>query len=322
MTDRSAFSAPEQWSIPYTDQDPSFWEELRRGYGANVSEVYFPVRGEILPSGRSPQPETRLDEFLAGSPLPKSVLLNPIVLPCPAEEIAPSVLAELGRLAAEYEIRRVTVADLNLARIIRAALPDFRITLSTLAGISTPLQLEIIGDIADAIVPDSRVLRNLRELETLRRAYAGEIRLMVNEACLPGCPFRFQHFYEMGAGIPMPESLCQTTLAGKPWLRLTGAWVLPRHLHHYNGLYDSLKLAGRVTLRDPRKYMAVLGAYIGRKPILPCDIGGGPASVLEPIDMPDDLFAKILRCDRNCPVCGACIEYYHRAAGTAALPGG
>ena len=53
----------------------------------------------------------------------------------------------------------------------------------------------------------------------------------------------------------------------------------------FDGLYDSLKLAGRVTLRDRAKYLTVLSAYIQRQPILSRDIGGGPASLLEAVDV-------------------------------------
>jgi hypothetical protein len=117
----------------------------------------------------------------------------------------------------------------------------------------------------------------------------------------------------MGYGKHFPESLCQQTLSEHPWLRLTGAWVLPRHLSHYAGVYDSLKLSGRVTLRDRSRYLTVLDAYVHRRPILPRDIGGGPASVLEVIDVSDQWFAFILNCDKNCHACSVCRETYEQA---------
>jgi hypothetical protein len=89
--------------------------------------------------------------------------------------------------------------------------------------------------------------------------------------------------------------------------------VLPRHLHYYEGLYDSLKLAGRGTLREPSHYFQVLDAYIFGKDILPRDIGGGPASILDAISVPDDLFEKILHCDKNCLDCRICRDYYEQA---------
>ena len=306
------------WVIPYVDQDLSFWEEIAARFGAHVKEVYFPMPNGSIPSGRGKQPSVFMETFLRDAPLAKAVLVNSIILPRPAEEIAPQVLDALKRLRDEFGVTRVTLTNPTLARLIKQALPEFRVTASTLMGISTPAQVLIVRDYVDAIAADTRLIRDLRGLQRLRRAFSGELRLIVNEACLPGCPFRTQHFYEMGLGDFYPQSLCQQTLDERPWLRLTGAWILPRHLAHYEGLYDSLKLAGRVTLRDRARYLQVLNAYIQREEILPRDIGGGPASVLEPIDMPDELFQFILHCDKNCHVCTVCRDYYEQAIAVKA----
>jgi hypothetical protein len=301
------------WIIPYVDQPASFWEEIALQFGEEVRSVYFPMPREIVSSGRPPQPDRFLNAFLRRAPLPKTVLVNPVVLPRPAEEMAPSILAALRQLRDEYGVLNVTVTSPTLARLIKEALPELKIGASILMGISTPAQVLMIQDYVDSIILDNRILRDLRSLRRLRQGFSGEIGLIVNEACLPGCPYRVQHFYEMAYGNTFPESLCQQTLDERPWLRLTGAWILPRHLIYYEGLFDSLKLAGRVTLRDRKEYFRVLEAYVHRRDILPCDLGGGPASVLAPIDMPDELFEKILRCDKNCLACGICQDYYERA---------
>ena len=300
------------WVIPYVDQETAFWQELAERFGPSIREVYFPLPGGFVGSGRGPQPDRYLGAFLRAAPLPKAVLVNPIVLPRPAEELAPQVLAGLQRLHDEYGVQRVTVANPALARAIRQGLPQYRITGSVLMGIATPAQALVVRDLLDGLAPDTRLLRDLQGLRRLREAFPGEIRLLVNEACLPGCPYRTQHFYEMGYGDHLPQSLCRQILDERPWLRLTGAWVLPRHLAHYDGLYDSLKLAGRVTLRDPARYLRVLRAYTQREEILPCDIGGGPASPLEPIRMPDALFEAILHCGKDCHACSVCREHYGR----------
>ncbi|MGQ9598775.1 MAG: hypothetical protein ACUVWZ_05105 [Anaerolineae bacterium] len=299
-----------RWVIPYVDQELDFWIEIRNQFGDQIREVYFPMPGRQFASGRSPQPQQFLVDFLRHAPLPKSVLLNPILLDQPVEEVAPSAIAALRHLREEFGIQSVTIANLSLACRIREVWPDLFITASVLMGISTPLQVLMVRDGVDAISPDTRVLRDLAALKRLRAAFSGEVRLLVNEACLPGCPFRIQHFYEMGYGSHYPQSLCQELLAQHPWLRLTGAWVLPRHLKFYDGLYDSLKLAGRVTLRDPDRYFAVLGAYIRCEPILPTDIGGGPASPPDGVDASDEWFNFVLHCDKRCDICSVCRDYY------------
>lgn len=300
------------WTIPYVDQELSFWEEIDKRFGEHVKEVYFPLPGGLVGSGRGRQPDRFLEDFLRRSSLSKSVLVNPIVLPKPVEEIAPQIISALQRLQDDFGVRSGTVANLSLARLIKESLPGMHLTTSVLMGIASPSQVLMVQDYFDAIVPANTLLRDLNALKKLRQAFSGEMRLIVNEACLPGCPYRTQHFYEMASNTPYPLSLCQEILEVRPWLRLTGAWILPKHLHYYDGLYDSLKLAGRVTLQDRAKYLRVLDAYVHRKPILPHDIGGGPASVLEDIDMPDSLFEFILQCDKTCNACSVCFDYYER----------
>jgi hypothetical protein len=137
------------------------------------------------------------------------------------------------------------------------------------------------------------------------------LRLIVNEACLPGCPHRVQHFHEMAHLAESPRSLCQDLLTRQPWLRLTGAWVLPQHLHLYSGICDEWKLAGRVTLKDPGRYLRVLDAYVNQTPLTPDRIGGGPASVLMALPIDEAFFEHTLNCGRDCHRCSICRDYYH-----------
>ncbi|MGD1992488.1 MAG: hypothetical protein PVI59_04765 [Anaerolineae bacterium] len=306
-----------RWVIPYADLALSFWRDLEEQFGPLIEEVYFPMPSKHFASGRGRQPEHQLESFLKHAPLPKAVLLNPIVLPTPVEDIGPKVTAALKHLHDTFGVSRVTVTDLRLARLIRETYPTFKITASVLMGLSRPAQILMVGNTVDAITVDNVLVRDLAGLRRFRNAYAGELRLIVNEACLPGCPHRTQHFYEMAYGGDYPQSLCEPILRDHPWLRLTGAWILPRHLHRYDGLYDNLKLAGRVTLRDPEKYLQVMSAYVHREDILPVDIGGGPASPLGPIDMPDTLFETILHCDKQCHTCTICRDYYERGGAHA-----
>ncbi|MBN1657743.1 MAG: hypothetical protein JXA93_05045 [Anaerolineae bacterium] len=298
------------WVIPYVDQDLDFWQEVHARFGAWIREVYFPMPAGGFASGRSRQPEQHLEIFVRDAPLPKALVINPIVLSRPVEEVAPPLLDVLRRMRDDLGIDRVTIANLSLARIIKEALPTHYVTASVLLGIATPAQALIAANWVDAISPDTRLVRDLAGLRQLRASFAGELRLLVNEACIPGCPFRTQHFYEMAYSDRFPQSLCAPMLAAMPWLRLTGAWVLPRHLHYYDGLYDTLKLAGRVTLRDPQRYLSVLDAYVHRREILPRDIGGGPASPLNGLEVDDAWFEFVIHCDKRCDRCGVCREYY------------
>jgi hypothetical protein len=298
------------WIIPYIDQPVAFWHEIQDHYGDAIEEVYFPMPQGWFASGRSRLPETHLDTFLREGRLPKAVLVNPIILPEPIAEIAPRVAEKLMELYERFGVRSVTVTSLDLARHIRQTMPFMHITASCLMGISTPSQVAYLDSAVDSLTPDTRLSHDLPGLEKLKSTFGGRIRLLVNESCLPGCPLRTQHFYEMAYSKTFPHSLCQSLLEQSPWLRLTGGWILPQHLHYYDGVCDSWKLAGRVTLKDPLKYRQVLAAFMGRTPLRPADIGGGPASVLAPVEIPDRFFENILHCDKDCGRCSVCRDFY------------
>jgi hypothetical protein len=305
---------PAGWVLPYIDQPVQFWRELAATWGAHIREVYFPIPLEGIHSGRPPQADTHLEAFIRSAPLNASVLINPIVLPQPVEQLAAPIIETLRRLCDRGPIRGVTLANPDLARHIRRHLPHLELTASVLMEIHTPHQAAMMDDLFDHLVPSGRIMRNRMALQRIREAFKGRIRLMVNEACLPGCPYRTQHFYEMAKANGSPQSLCNDLLDAKPWLRLTGAWVLPQHLDLYAGLFDHLKLAGRVTLKDPPDYRRVVDAYLGGRPLTPDAIGGGPASLLAPMAIHADFFAHTLDCHQQCHRCDHCREYYRKAA--------
>jgi len=303
----------EKWVIPYIDQPPEFWEAIEADYGERIQSVYFPLPGTLTGSGRPPQSDRYLSSFLKVSNINKSLIINPVVLPDKIENIGIKILKDTEKLIHSYEINDITLANASLAKMIRKEFPGIALTASVLMDIHEPAQLLMIDGLFDKIVPSGRILRNIDALKKIREGFRGKIRLIVNESCLPGCIYRTQHFYEMGSpGIGYPESLCHDMLSLKPWLRLTGGWILPQFLGFYNDLFDELKLAGRVTLRDPQKYKSVLSAYLNRIDKMPDEIGGGPASPSEPIHISRYFFEHTLFCDHNCMNCSYCKDYWDK----------
>ena len=302
-----------RWIIPYIDHPVAFWQRIAEAHPDRIKEVYFPLSADTISSGEPTQPSKYLKELLNRAPFKCSALLNPMTLPNPVEQIVPGVIEELRRLRGDYGLSGVTVTNLTLAIRVREAIPDLSLTASCLMQIAKPNQVAMLDGIFDNLVPAARIMRDLPALTALKEAFPGRIRLLVNECCLPGCPFRVQHFHEMGCNLPHPLSLCDELLNRYLWMRLTGGWVLPQHLHLYNGVYDDLKLAGRVTLCMPEKYLHVLQAYIHRQPLAPSDIGGGPGSVRVPITITEEFFAKTLSCHHQCHKCSLCRDYFYAA---------
>ena len=297
--------------IPYVDQPLTFWEMISASHGESVKEVYFPLPDAQIATGRPSQPSSHLQGFLESGIFPVSVLINPVVLARPVKELTGPVMNALEYCLNNYHLAGVTVTNLSLAIKIKESFPGLNLVASTLMGIYNEQQLVMLNGVFDTLVPASGIIRDLRALETLKKGFRGQMRIIVNESCLPSCLYRTQHFYEMtNPGIAYPQSLCNKMLERKPWLRLTGGWILPQHLKLIDGLYDEIKLAGRISLRDPTRYFAVLESYIYRKPLKPHEIGGGPAAVFMPIEIDEDFYKYTLSCKKNCASCSVCQEYW------------
>ena len=308
-----AASNKKKWLLPYVDQPISFWDRVSEEFGQIRKEIYFPLPTEKIGSGRPEQPTEHLDDFLRHDAFNHSALLNPMTLSRPVKELGPKIIETLRRFMGEYGLTGVTVSNLTLAAFVRESFPELPVTASCLMDIATPSQVLMLDGICDTLVPSSRIMRNLPALKALREAFSGHIRLLVNEACMPGCPFRVQHFYEMGSNVNQPRSLCEELLRRHPWMRITGTWVLPQHLHLYDGVFDELKIAGRVTLRNSEDYLRVLKAYVNGEPLMPNEIGGGPASVLDPLPIEEAFYSQTLTCKQQCHRCTLCRDYYQQA---------
>lgn len=302
----------EKWSVPYIDQPPAFWDRVYKEFGERIQGVYFPMPGDIIASGRPVQASQHLNTFLSENTYQKILTINPVVLPNQVEKTGPLIIKEIEKLIKKINIQEITLSNVLLGEVIKKEFPDISLTASTLLDIRDPVQLVMIDNIFDKVVPSGKILRDLKALKKLRNAYHGKIRLLVNEACIPGCVHRMQHFYEMGLrDIKHPESLCNEMLLKNPWLRLTGAWILPQFLNLYDGLFDECKLAGRISLQDPERYLHVLSHYLEEKDLSPHEIGGGPASPYAPMDISRAFFEHTLHCNHLCNECNYCKDYWN-----------
>jgi hypothetical protein len=302
----SASRAPKTWAIPFVNLPVDFWRSLVADYGCAIREVYFPIDLAGVGSGRPPQPQQHLRSLLEARIVPMSVLVNPMVLPQPLEVIGPRISDELLKLYEMHGVASATLSDVRLAELVRRRVPAMRLAASCLLEITEPGQARALRGLFDVLVPATRVVRLPDRIAALREAFGGPVRLLVNEGCLTGCLDRKQHFYEMALGGGSLRSLCNERLNREPWLRLTGAWILPQHLAQYDRMADEYKLAGRATLGQAEHYRKVLKAYVRRTALWPHEIGGGPASVLKRWSVPAAHFQQLLRCNHVCGDCTIC----------------
>jgi len=230
------------------------------------------------------------------------------------EKIGTSVLQAVRKALQKWQVVEMTITNIDIARMIKTEYPEMPLVASTLLDVFNVQQLLYLNDF-DVLVPSTRISRDLNALRELKKNYSGKIRMMVNEGCLPHCPQRTQHFFEMSCPeILYPKSLCEHMLQEIEWVPLTGSWILPQHLYLFEGVFDELKLAGRVALSHPEKYKRVLSQYVRREPLGPHEIGAGPAGLHRDIFVSDDFYKYTLTCGKNCLSCQHCSQYWEQAA--------
>jgi collagenase-like PrtC family protease len=306
----------KKFVVPYVDQDIDFWERMHSKYNDYIKEVYFPWPDEETGTGRPKQPDRFLLKFLESKILPVSLLINPIVLPYPVNEIKDKLIEKIAYYLKYYRLVGITVANPELASTIKKTFPELEITASVLMNIYNEQQLLMLENNFDSLVPSHSIIRSISSLETIRKKFSAKIRIIVNEGCLTSCVFRTQHFYEMSnLKILYPNSLCNNILRKKPWLRLTGDWILPQHIYLFDGIYDELKLSGRISLQNSERYFNVLESYIFSKPLYPHEIGGGPAAVNVLMNITSEFYKYTLTCKKNCLTCSVCEEYWNNNIG-------
>ena len=253
------------WVIAYIDQPITFWQDLYAQFRPHVREVYFPMPGQGLCPGCAQQPRELAETFLQNAPIDKSVLVNPVVPPLAVEQIGPPICEAMRELYDEFGVRRVVVSSPTLARLIRERLPLYQITASVLMGIVAPAQALMVADVVDVIVPDTRLIRDLLGLWRLREAFSGEVRQIVNEACLGAVPTARSTSLRWATGAGS-----RSRFAGRCWKPSPGC-DSPGH-----GFCRSICVSMNVSI-----------------------IGGGPGSALQAVTISDELFEYTLTCDKN-----------------------
>ncbi len=137
--------------------------------------------------------------------------------------------------------------------------------------------------------------------------------MLADSGCIDHCPFQTFHdnlVAHDGAG-QVGEAPCRTVLsrAEIQWKLLTQNWIRPEDLHHYDSLFDTVKVATRAH-DNPRKVVAAYARERYRGNLLDLLEPGNspliPGNILDNGAFPDDWFEQTTQCDRDCVDCLYC----------------
>ncbi len=158
-----------------------------------------------------------------------------------------------------------------LIEAVRRDWPDIPISVSTFARIRTVTQAEYFLALGARTIILEEANRDFRLIRGLVRAGA-EVEILVNQSCLPSCPFRGHHLNtsslasQPGASCPLfeyPILECGLEYVRDPAKLLSGIFVRPEDLEVYEEAGVSrFKISGR---NQPTDWLArVARAYTAR----------------------------------------------------------
>ena len=304
-------------------------KEICKEATGEAYEIYMAGTPEVLGSGRITLHAPMLDEivtqteYLHDRKLKIGIVMNPS---CMGGQHLTSQGYNMfrwyfGKLN-DIGVDSVTVAEPYLIEMLRKEFPDIKVVVSTISHVDSPERARFYLELgADAITLDTNINRNFDILEAIKDIAADcELRLLVNEACLYKCPFRYSHFNlfsHMTALGNKPNIFsdyyyekCMSFRVRYPELVIKSPWIRPEDLGAYEALgIDCFKMSGRAN--TIRWIIDCMKAYSNRS---------YDGNLMELLDCPSELrdmfyipnkelegaIKQWMGCKKFCHKCGFC----------------
>ncbi|MGD9495582.1 MAG: hypothetical protein AB7Y46_04630 [Armatimonadota bacterium] len=313
--------------------------EVIADYTPHIAEVYFPWAD--MPSGRAPLATRRgYTDWAAQRDLERDLLrLREMGMrldllfnaACYGGRAISEWLQNQVRSVLDYLEAGVGGADIVtttspfVARTVKRFFPDIEVRASVNMRIGTVKGMQYLADVFDSYHVQrehNRDLEYLRELKGWAEGAGKRLIMLANSGCMIHCSGQSFHDNMVAHEAEIDECRNVTDWNAHTCWRflqdpanrvcvLQNTWVRPEDLHHYEGLFDVVKLATRMHAR-PR---AVIDAYVNRRfrgNLLDLmEPGFGPAfapAIIDNTRFPEDWFARTSTCDRRCHACDYCAK--------------
>jgi len=234
-----------------------------------------------------------------------------------------SVIEQLDEIGCGVDI--VTTASPAVAHTVKKHFPHIEVRASVNMKIGTVKGMEYLSHLFDSFHVQREYNRDLPHLKMLKE-WADEngkkLILLANSGCFSHCSGQIFHdnLVAHEAEICEVENIkgftpyvCWQALKNKEnWhYLLQNTWIRPEDLHHYDGLFDTVKLATRMHALPG----LVIDAYARRSffgntlDLFEPGFGRALAPYIIRNDaFPEDWFTKSSSCDKMCHRCGYCKE--------------
>lgn len=323
------------YQLPGEDEEPLV--DIVRDFREHIAEVYFPWAD--MPSGRAAlatqggytdwTAQAGLEEDLAAFKqmgIKLDLLFNANCYGGRAvsrwlENQVRSVMDYLGHRLGGVEI--ATTTSPFIARTLKQHYPEVEVRASVNMRIGTIKAMQYLADLFDTFQFQrdyNRDLAHLRELKAWADAHGKGLVMLANSGCLYLCSGQIFHDNLVAHEAELDETrnvegwvphTCWRYLADpNNWVGiLQNTWVRPEDLHHYEDLFEVVKLATRMHAR-PR---LVIDAYVNRSfrgNLLDLmEPGFGPALapyIIANERFQENWFERTSSCDHRCHACDYC----------------
>jgi len=319
------------------DEDEAPFVDLVRDFRDDIAEVYFPWSD--MPSGRAPlttargytdwTAQQRLESDLVAlreMGVKLDLLFNAncygrLAASQYLENQVGSILQHLGDLVGGVDV--VTTTSLTVARTVQKHFPDVDVRASVNMRIGTVKGMQYVAGLFDSFQVQRDYNRDLEHLASLKEwadANGKRLHMLANSGCMRLCSGQIFHDNMVAHEAEIDETanipdwnphVCWNFLRDREnWVSvLQNTWVRPEDLHHYEGLFDVVKLATRMHSR-PRMVVRAYATRRFRGNLLDLfEPGFAPAFAPFIIDnerFPEDWFERTSACDKQCHRCGYC----------------
>lgn len=299
----------------------------------NIKEVYFSW-GDI-PNGRKSDDFSKFPQTLAtkinqlsrlkDNGIKLNLLLNGNCYGKYAQ--SRSFFNKLGDtieyLKENVSVDSVTTTSPLIAKFVKQNFPDTEVRASVNMEIGNAQGMDYIADLFDSFYLKREYNRDLNKIKSARDwcdENGKKLYGLGNSGCLNFCSAHTFHdnlvsheseIAEMDNAYQF-EGQCWQYLKNDvkrdSWLRITN-FIRPEDVNKYDGLFDGLKLATRVS-NNPIGIIEAYckGSYSGNIPDLlePNHAGLFYPEIIENKIIPDGFAETVLNCDKNCKECGYC----------------
>ena len=234
-----------------------------------------------------------------------------------------SVIEHLDQAVGGVEI--ITTASPFIAHTVKKHFPDIEVRASVNMKIGTVKGMEYLADLFDSFHVQREYNRDFAHLKMLKDwadKNGKKLILLANSGCFAHCSGQTFHdnmvsheaeICEVHNAKDFMPYVCWRALKNKDnWpMLLQNTWIRPEDIHHYEDLFDTVKLATRMHSLPGM----VIDAYVRRQ------FFGNTLDLFEPgfgkalmpyiinnAAFPEEWFTRVSTCDKLCHSCGYCKE--------------